>query len=200
LGSIPVKLPFIGLALIAVSAPAVAQVATPILPPAQPGPAPTGTFTMSGCVSSPGVGTGLITMMSPRIVRSAPLPEDYAASPPPQRIEPLIVSPEVYEPPSIDEPEQAAGLPPGEVGAVGTVGTTPPGIVGTLGPPPPPLGYRLTGSDMSSWVGRRVQVVGTMDLVPPPIIPGTVDTTNPGTFPEFSVQSVLPLTGACPQR
>jgi hypothetical protein len=193
------KVRFIGLVLIAVSAPAFAQVATPILPPAQPGPSPSGTFTMSGCVSTPGVGTGLITMMSPRIVRSAPLSEDYAASPPPQRIDPLVVSPDVYEAPLIDEPEPPAGLVPGEVGAVGTVGTTPPGVVGSLGPPPPPLGYRLTGSDMSSWLGRRVQVVGTMDLVPPPIIPG-VDLTNPGTFPEFSVQSVLPLTGACPQR
>jgi hypothetical protein len=195
------KLTFIGLVLIAASAPAFAQVATPILPPAQPGPAPTGTFTMSGCVGTPGIGTGLITMMSPRVVRRAPLSEDYAASPPPQRIEPMIVLPDVYEPLSIDEPEQTAGqLGRGEVGAVGTVGTTPSGAAGTIGPPAPPLGYRLTGSDMSSWLGRRVQVVGTMDLVPPPIIPGTVDLTNPGTFPEFYVQSVLPLTGACPQR
>jgi hypothetical protein len=193
------KITFIGLVLIAVSAPAFAQVATPILPPVQPGPAPTGTFSMSGCVSTSGIGTGLITMMSPRVVRSAPLSEDYAASPPPPRIEPLIVSPDVYEAPLIDEPEPAAGSPT-EVGAVGTVGTTPPGAVAAIGPPPPPLGYRLTGSDMSSWVGRRVRVVGTMDLVPPPIIPGTVDPANPGTFPEFSVQSVLPLTGACPQR
>jgi len=195
------KLTFIGLVLIAASAPALAQVATPILPPVQPGPPPAGTFTMSGCVSTPGVGTGLITMMSPRIVASAPLSEDYAASPPPQRIDPLIVSPDLYEPPSIDEPIPTDLLPPGEVGVVGTVGrTTPRGATATIGPPAPPLGYRLTGSDMSSWVGRRVQVVGTMDLVPPPTIPGTVDLTNPGAFPEFSVQSVLPLTGACPQR
>src|SRR5262245_17530810 len=195
------KLTFIGLVLIAASAPALAQVATPILPPVHPGPLPAGTFTMSGCVSTPGVGTGLITMMSPRIVASAPLAEDYAASPPPQRVEPLIVSPEVYEPPLIDEPRPTDLLPPGEVGAVGTVGrTTPRAATGTIGAPAPPLGYRLTGSDMSAWVGRRVQVVGTMDLVPPPIIPGTVDLSNPGTFPEFSVHSVLPLTGACPQR
>ena len=194
-------LKFIGLVLCAVAAPAFAQVATPIYPPVQPGPPPAGTFTMSGCVSGAGVGTGFFTMRSPRVVPSAPLREDYVASPPPPRVEPLTVAPDMYESPPIDELEATAGmLLPGEVGAVGTVGTRAPGAVGTLGPPAPPLGYRLSGSDMSSWMGRRVQVVGTMDLVPPQFIPGTVDMTNPATFPEFYVQSVLPLTGACPQR
>jgi hypothetical protein len=195
------KLTFIGLVLIAAAAPAFAQVATPIVPPAQRVPAPSGTFRMSGCVSGAGVGTGLITMMSPRLVPSSPIPEDYAASPPPPRVEPLIVAPYMYEPPLIDQHAPTANMTlPGEVGAVGTVGTTAPAAVGSIGTAGPPLGYRLSGSNMSSWVGRRVQVIGTMDLIPPQIIPGTVDPTNPGAFPEFHVQSVLPLTGACPQR
>ena len=189
---------FIGLLFVAASGPAFAQVATPILPPDVPGPPPTGTFTMSGCVSGPAAGTGLITMLGPAISPSSAIPESYlASSAPPPRAEPIIVSPPAYEPPLLDQfaPAPETPLEYEDVGAVGTAGAE-----GMLGPPPGPVGYRLSGHDMSAWVGRRVQAIGTMDLVPPQFIPGTVDTSNPATFQEFHVVSVVPLTDACPQR
>ena len=204
---------FIGLVLIAVSAPASAQYSTPyvtpILPVQTPGPPPSGTFAMSGCVNGPGLGTGLFTMVSPSISRSSVPAGTYAGYAPPPVVTPILPAPYPYAPPWYELPPPVLSAPTtlpyasgtypttGEAGAVGTVGTTPGSAIGALGVGP--TGYRLTGSDLSSWVGRRVQLVGTMDLMPPEFPPGT-DTSNPATFQEFRVQSVVPLTGACPQR
>jgi hypothetical protein len=64
-------------------------------------------------------------------------------------------------------------------------------------------GYRLSGNDMSSWSGKRVQIVGV--VVPPTTgasatnAVGSAGTTGQ-TLPEFRVQSVQPITGNCPQR
>jgi hypothetical protein len=57
-------------------------------------------------------------------------------------------------------------------------------------------GYRLSGTDMSSWSGQRVQVVGT-------VAPSTTaGSGTPGVtpMPEFRVQSVQPIAGPCPQQ
>jgi hypothetical protein len=204
---------FIGLVLIAVSAPAYAQYATPyatpILPVQTPGPPPSGTFAMSGCVNGPGTGTGLFTMVSPSISPSSATAGSNAGYAPPPVVTPILPAPYVYASPSYELPPSVVPapvtMPPapgaypmtGEAGAVGTVGTTPGSAISAVGVGP--SGYRLTGSDLSSWVGRRVQMVGTMNLVPPEFPPGT-DTSNPATFQEFRVLSVVPLTGACPQR
>jgi hypothetical protein len=69
-------------------------------------------------------------------------------------------------------------------------------------------GYRLTGNDMSSWVGQRVQIVGTVVRPTAPAgasasatgATGTAATTGAVQMPEFRVFSVQPTTGACPQR
>jgi len=63
-------------------------------------------------------------------------------------------------------------------------------------------GYRLSGTDMSSWSGQRVQIVGV--VIPPTngpnAMPGVSGTGATGqTLPEFRVQSVQPITGSCPQ-
>src|SRR5262245_23944820 len=197
------KITFIGLVFIAAAGSAFAQVATPILPPSGPRQIPTGTFTMSGCVSGPGLGTGRSPRTGATAVPTSSVSYDSLISPaPPETVFPIVVAPYTYEPPLyVLPPPPEATLPgaasPGDVGAVGTAGMTAPAAVGGLGSGP--IGYRLTGSDMSSWIGRRVQVIGTMDLVQPPIDPTLVDTTNPATFPDFYVQSVVPLTGACPR-
>src|SRR5262245_40555126 len=155
------KITFIGLMFIAAAGSAFAQVATPILPPAEPRPMPIGTFTMSGCVSGPGLGTGLITMTGATVVPTSSVSYDSLISPPPPPTVYPIVAPYTYEPPIyVLPPPPEPALPPGaaypgEIGAVGTVGTTSPAAVGGLGSGP--IGYRLTGSDMSSWIGRRVQ-------------------------------------------
>lgn len=91
-------------------------------------------------------------------------------------------------------PDTSSYEPP----AVGTTGIDAGGSVGTTGVSPTdagPIGYRLMGSDMTSWVGRRVQVIGTMVPQEPEAL------SAPGTsyYQEFDVQSVVPLTGVCPQ-
>ena len=79
---------------------------------------------------------------------------------------------------------------PGTAGALGTPGTS-----GTSGL----NGYRLSGTDMTSWSGQRVQIVGTVA----PSANGTSTTSRPtasgSTMPEFRVQSVTPVTGSCPR-
>ena len=64
-------------------------------------------------------------------------------------------------------------------------------------------GYRLSGTDMSSWSGQRVQIVGV-------VVPATTGSTanacaagtgaTGATLPEFRVQSVTPVTGGCSPR
>ena len=58
-------------------------------------------------------------------------------------------------------------------------------------------GYRLSGTDMGSWAGQRVQIVGTVI----PAGPGAASAT-PGTVPapELRVQSVQSIAGPCPQQ
>ena len=57
----------------------------------------------------------------------------------------------------------------------------------------------LSGADMAGWVGRRVQIVGS--VVPAPagasISPAGASTSPP--MPEFRVVSVQPVTGDCPK-
>jgi hypothetical protein len=178
---------FIGLIFLATSATAYGQIARPILPPAY-GSSATGTMTMSGCVSGGGVGAGPITMMSPTIVPSTIAPGSVSSSARPITIPPVTITP-MYLPPDTSSYEPSA---------VGTTGTGVMGSVGTAGVSPTdggPIGYRLTGSDMSSWVGRRVQVIGTM-VPPDPQALSSPDTTY---YQDFDVRSVVPLTGVCPQ-
>jgi hypothetical protein len=112
----------------------------------------------------------------------------------------------------------------GTAGTAGTAGTT--GVAGAAGAPAPippsatagasasiagtapagssgssVSGYRLSGTDMSSWLGRRVQIVGSLV----PAAPGATPTIGAAgaahaTFPEFRVISVQPMTGDCPQK
>ncbi|SRR6266542_1603362 len=85
----------------------------------------------------------------------------------------------------------------GVVGTAGTIsGTAPAGSsASSVG------GYRLSGADMSSWIGRRVQIVGT--LVSSPTASSSATGANAPraiAMPEFRVVTVQPITGACPQR
>jgi len=107
----------------------------------------------------------------------------------------------------------------GTAGTAGTAGTT--GVAGTPATPPAGAptsaavagtapagssgssvsGYRLTGADMTSWLGRRVQINGS---VVPAAASATASSATPGTptvsFAEFRVVSVQAMTGDCPQR
>jgi len=64
-------------------------------------------------------------------------------------------------------------------------------------------GYRLSGADMTAWVGRRVEVVGMLVSSPSgssatPVGTAGTTKTDPLPMPEFRVVSVQPITGQCP--
>jgi len=112
----------------------------------------------------------------------------------------------------------------GSAGGTGTTGTT--GVAGAAATPPaavPPAGagtsaaisgtapagssgssisgYRLTGADMSSWIGKRVQIVGSVVPAAPGAPATGAATSDPiASVREFRVVSVQPMTGECPQR
>jgi pilus assembly protein FimV len=100
---------------------------------------------------------------------------------------------------------------PGTPGAVGTSGVAPAAGAGssaTIAGTAPAgssgssiSGYRLSGADMASWIGRRVQIVGSLVPALPGAMPAAGATGAPhATFPEFRVVSVQPMTGDCPQK
>ena len=87
--------------------------------------------------------------------------------------------------------------PPSSAGASASIaGTAPAGSSGSS-----ISGYRLSGTDMASWIGKRVQIVGSVvpaaaSAIPPAGAPGASGLS----FPEFRVVSVQPATGDCPQK
>jgi hypothetical protein len=178
-----------GLIFVASTATAYAQVARPILPPAPYGPAAIGTLTLSGCVTGGGIGIGDITMVNPRIAPSTVAPESIAGAARPIAIPPISITP-MHLPPdlSYSEPPAVGTTGIGEGGYVGTAGVSPNGLVG----------YRLIGSDMTAWVGRRVQVSGTPVPLDPETMEAITDSSAP-YFQDFNVESAVPLTGVCPQ-
>ena len=108
-------------------------------------------------------------------------------------------------------PAPATGTPSTAAGAAttGGVATATPGgvaqgsIAAGAGTTAAMNGYRLSGADMSSWSGQRVQIVGT-------VVPGRTtaaaaaptNATNAGVaapMSEFRVQSVQPVDGPCPK-
>jgi NAD(P)-dependent dehydrogenase (short-subunit alcohol dehydrogenase family) len=80
-----------------------------------------------------------------------------------------------------------------EIGASGVItGTAPAGSSASSA-----SGYRLSGTDMTAWLGRRVQIVGT--LVPAPVTKAKPDGSATAPMAELRVQSVQPITGSCPK-
>jgi hypothetical protein len=179
----------LGLIFVATTATAYAQVARPILPPPPYGSAATGTLTLSGCVTGGGVGAGSITMVNPTIVPPTVAPESVAGAARPIAIPPISITP-MHLPPDLSyyEPSAVGTTGIGEASSVGAAGVSPSGLAG----------YRLTGSDMTSWVGRRVQVSGTPVPLDPEAMEAISDSNAP-YFQDFNVESVVPLIGVCAQ-
>jgi len=89
----------------------------------------------------------------------------------------------------------------GTAGTTGVMtGTAPAGSSGSS-----ITGYRLSGTDMQPWLGKRVQLQGTFApaAASPAGSTGTAATvTGAAVTPpalEFRVQSVQPVTGPCPK-
>jgi len=63
----------------------------------------------------------------------------------------------------------------------------------------------LTGTDMSQWAGKRVQIVGSVapaaaGTSPSPTGAATSATADAAAPLEFKVQSVQAASGSCPQQ
>ena len=100
-----------------------------------------------------------------------------------------------------DRPEPTTALF-GSTGTSGVVRGTAPAGSSTSGI----SGYRLSGTDMTPWIGRRVEVVGTLvsssaaSSAAPAPAPEPGSKTDPLPLPEFRVVSVQPITGPCPAK
>jgi len=90
----------------------------------------------------------------------------------------------------------AAGLPSA---TAAITGTAPAGSSSsTIG------GYRLSGADMTSWIGRRVQITGLVvasaSTARAATSAGASELAAPADMREFRVLSVQPVTGPCPKN
>ena len=124
-----------------------------------------------------------------------------SASPDPTRVSAGATQPQTSTPPLPAAPPTDAGAAttaPSPVGTSGTIaGTAPAGSSASS-----VAGYRLSGVDMTSWIGRRVQIVGTVQPARPMTQAVAVETSDRiamAAMPQFRVLSVQPVTGACPK-
>jgi len=171
---------------------------------AQTPPAPAAdtpkTITLTGCVGG-GTNAQPITLANALVIPSTDAAGETAT--PPSPVPPAVSAPET-QPPAASGTTGTTGAPPPASGAVGTSGT----ITGTApaGSSTSSIsGYRLSGAEMTSWVGRRVEIVGTVVPAAAGRSPKSATTTGSvlsGTIvmPELRVVSVKPATGSCPER
>ena len=211
------KIPWlVGLAMVCTAA-AFAQTGAPgsTQPPASPaGSMMAPTISVTGCVAG-GSNAEPVTlthaMVLPFTAQAAgtePTRPDLSVSPLP---DPTAVSAAATQP-QTPTPTQspAASAVPGAVRAAGSSGA--PGAVGTSGviAGTAPAGssassvdgYRLSGVDMTSWIGRRVQIMGTLaptTATQQPVAVFTSDQAAAAPMREIRVLSVQPVTGSCPK-
>ena len=156
--------------------------------------APAKTVTMSGCVAV-GSDARPFTLANAMVLPDAPKPGVDSETPSP-------VPPPVSATPT--EPAGSGTAASATAGATGTTGSAIPAAAGTSGSTAKDSNvgtYSLTGTDMTPWSGKRVQIVGTV------ISPKTASTSAPragastdAAAPlEFRVQSVQSVAGPCPK-
>jgi hypothetical protein len=161
-------------------------------PPATPQSDASRTVAVTGCVAR-GHKSEPITLTHAMVLPfgvpvatqdTAPAPDWFT----PPLLDPARLSASATQPPqgaqSRTKPPPTGSAIPDAVGTSGTsvtiVGTAPVGSSASSVD-----GYRLSGVDMTSWIGRRVQLIGKL-------IPA-------GPTPEFRVTSVEPVSGPCPR-
>ncbi len=159
------------------------------------------TVVVTGCVAR-GDKSDPVTLMNALVLpfgSPAVAPEPISAAEPstPPLPEPAPVSASATQP-KASAPSTAASAIPGAVGTSGTIaGTAPAGSSASSVD-----GYRLSGVDMTTWIGRRVQITGTVS--PPAALTQAVAVETSerlalAAMPEFRVMSVQPVTGPCPK-
>ena len=144
-------------------------------PQATPATSAEKTITLTGCVGSlPGAAGGFV-LSNPTTVASSAEAKGPAG--------------EISSPPSSSQTATSAA-PPAGAAATGTSGKS------------ESKGYKLSGTDMSSWSGKHVQLVGS--VVPAATGANAAADGNPGstgeTLPEFRVKTVQPTAGNCPEK
>jgi len=171
------------------------------------------TITLSGCVGSINQSADQFSLSNAAVVPSTPpLPTPTAAAPP--AVTPTTPPTTATAPPPTTTPPSAVPPmpPPSAVPppTTATTGTTPPataaagaaGINASGAASATASTYRLSGANMASWSGQRVQVVGV--VVPTATPSANTPTGTSGamgtTMPEFRVQSVMTAAGDCPPR
>ena len=175
--------------------------------------APPRTITLTGCVGGGGATAQSITLTSAMVIPTTEQAGAVMPSPVPAPVSPTPTQPTTAPGAAgragtagTAEMPATAGMSgtAGTVGTSGTIvaGTAPAGSSGSSA-----SGYRLSGTDMSVWMGRRVQIVGSLVPAAPggaPTSAAAIGATRIGLdgapiLPEFRVLSVSPVTGDCPR-
>jgi hypothetical protein len=167
------------------------------------------TVTLTGCVGG-GRDAKPITLSDALIVPAAsPAGRGEAGS----SATPISASGTATEPLDATPPPPGAAVTPAP-STVGTSGSKTPastdtsaGIVTGTAPAGSSAstvtGYRLSGADMRPWIGKRVHVIGMFApaaATPSAVAPAAATGAAPAPpVLEFTVQSVRPATGPCPQ-
>ena len=156
-------------------------------PSAQDAAAPAKTVTMTGCVAA-SAGAQSFTLSNAAIV-----PTDPTTAADPSDPSPVPTS-------ASSTPTQPAGsgsaTSDATARAAGTERNVVPASAGTSGAVVKESNggtYRLSGTDMTPWAGKRVQTVGT-------IVRADAKASNTAAPMEFRVQSVQSIPGNCTQQ
>jgi hypothetical protein len=156
------------------------------------------TVTVTGCVAG-GSGAQPFTLSNALIL---PDPSNPAAEPETLSPVPSAVSSTPTQP--AGSGRAAASAKPAATDAAGNLAPVSAGTSGSTATESSVVSYRLTGTDMTPWTGKRVQVAGS--VVPantPPIAASASAATNGSATaaapPEFKVLSVQGIAGPCPQ-
>jgi len=173
-----------------------------------PAPPETGatphTITLTGCVGG-GANAQPVTLTSAMVIPTTEQAGTVMPSPVPAPVSPTATQPAAATGAAAKAGGTGAAGTPGAVGTSGTMvaGTAPAGSSSSS-----ISGYKLSGTDMSPWLGRRVQIVGSLVPDAPNGAPtsaaaiGATRIAPDGSpiLPELRVVSVSPVTGECPGR
>jgi hypothetical protein len=157
---------------------------------------PAKTVTISGCVAGSS-GAQPFTLANALVLPDAPRPGADSETPSPA---PPPVSAIPTEPAGSGTTAASA-----IIGASGTAGNAIPAAAGTSGSTAKDSNvgtYTLTGTDMTPWAGKRVQVVGTVisaKTAAASASPAAGASTETAAPLELKVQSVQGVAGSCPK-
>jgi hypothetical protein len=186
------KIPWLCSMIVMAAATASAQTNSPVASDASK------TISVTGCVAS-GSKSDAVTLTHAMVLpfgSPAVAPEPISAAEPvaPVSPEPSQVSAAPTQPQSLTQPvpPSRTSAIPGAVGTSGTIaGTAPAGSSASSMD-----GYHLSGVDMTTWIGRRVQIVGTVEPAKEAVALDADRPARPPT-PTLRVMSVQPVTGRC---